>query len=308
MKITIFGATGGTGRHLVEQALAAGHEVTVVVRDPARLAVAAPAPDQASTVAADQASTVAADQASTVAADQASTVAADQAAATAGGAASARREGAASARREGAASARRASAASARTATAASADGVSGAAGSGGRQPGPAGAGLRVVTADVMDPAAISNAVTGADAVLTAIGPRVSGPSTVSADSAASIIAAMRRTGVRRLLTVSGSIVDDAGEGPVMSYLVKPLARRTFLKNVSADMRRGEEVVRASGLDWTIVRPPRLTDKPATGRYRTALDRNLPRGVTVSRADLAACMLALIEDADAVHRVVGIAD
>jgi putative NADH-flavin reductase len=188
------------------------------------------------------------------------------------------------------------------------ADVASGGAGNGGRQRAAAGAGLRVVTADVMDPGAIAGAVAGADAVLTAIGPRVSGPSTVSADSAASIIAAMRRTGVRRLLTVSGSIVDDAGEGPIMSRLVKPLARRTFLKNVCADMRRGEEVVRASGLDWTIMRPPRLTDKPAAGRYRTALDRNLPRGVTVSRADLAACMLALIADQEAVHRIVGIAD
>src|SRR5690349_8197205 len=124
MKITIFGATGGTGRRLAEQALAAGHEVTAVVRDPTRLTVAAPAAGLARAVPADQ---------------------------TAAGAGS----------------------------------------GSGGRR-GPAGAGLRVVTADVMDPAAITDAVAGADAVLTAIGPRVSGPSTVSADSAASIIAAMR--------------------------------------------------------------------------------------------------------------------
>jgi hypothetical protein len=56
------------------------------------------------------------------------------------------------------------------------------------------------------------------------------------------------------------------------------------------------------------MRPPRLTDKPATGRYRTALDRNLPRGTTISRADLAACMLGLIDDQAAVHRIVGIAN
>jgi putative NADH-flavin reductase len=264
MKITIFGATGGTGRHLAEQALAAGHDVTVVVRDPARLAVTAPATDLARAVSAGQTA--------------ASTASADSAGPASAGPASA-----------GPASADFGSA-------------------SRGGQPVAGGPGLRVLTADVMDPAAITGAMAGADAVLTAIGPRVSGPSTVSADSAASIIAAMRRTGVRRLLTVSGSIVDDAGEGPIMSHLVKPLARRTFLKNVCADMRRGEEVVRASGLDWTIMRPPRLTDKPATGRYRTALDRNLPRGLTVSRADLAACMLALIEDTDAVHHIVGIAD
>jgi putative NADH-flavin reductase len=218
MKLTIFGATGGTGRCLTEQAIAAGHEVTVVVRDPARLGVRGPAavPDR------------------------------------------------------------------------------------GGR--------LHVVTADVMDPAAIIPAVEGADAVLSALGPRGSGPTTVSQDSARSIISAMQKSGVRRLVTVSGSVVTDAGEGPVMRYLAKPLTRRTLLRHVCADMRRAEDEVRHSHLDWTIMRPPRLTGKPATGTYRTALDRNLPRGYTVSRADLAACMLTLLADPATIGRHVSIAN
>lgn len=73
-------------------------------------------------------------------------------------------------------------------------------------------------------------------------------------------------------------------------------------------MRRAEDAVRASHLGWTISRPPRLTDKAASGRYRTALDRNLPRGYTVSRADLAACMLTLLGDPSTVHRHVAIAN
>ncbi len=222
MKLTIFGATGGTGRCLTEQAIAAGHEVTVVVRDPARLAVRGQAAVPEPT--------------------------ADQ----------------------------------------------------GGR--------LHVVTADVMDPAAIIPAVEGADAVLSALGPRGNGPTTVSQDSARSIISAMQKSGVRRLVTVSGSVVTDAGEGPVMRYLAKPLTRRTLLRHVCADMRRAEDEVRDSHLDWTIMRPPRLTGKPATGTYRTALDRNLPRGYTVSRADLAACMLTLLADPATVGRHVSIAN
>jgi hypothetical protein len=55
------------------------------------------------------------------------------------------------------------------------------------------------------------------------------------------------------------------------------------------------------------MRPPRLTDKPAAGSYRTALDRNLPHGLTISRADLAACMLARLDDPATVGRVVGVA-
>ncbi len=210
MELTIFGATGATGTCLTEQALAAGHEVTAVVRDPARLPV-------------------------------------------------------------------------------------------------PGSPRLRVVTAGLMDPAAISPAVAGADAVFAAFGPRGTGPTTVLREGTRSVIEAMRKEGTRRLVLVSGSIVTDEGEGPAMRYLVKPLARGTLLRHVAADMRGAEEEIRASGLDWTIMRPPRLTSGPATGTYRTATDRNLPRGVTVSRADLAAGMLAVIADPAAIHHHIGIA-
>jgi putative NADH-flavin reductase len=211
MKLTIFGATGATGESLTEQALAAGYDVTAVVRDAARFVV-------------------------------------------------------------------------------------------------PAHPRLRVVTADVMDPGSIAPAVEGADAVISAIGPRGTGPTTVIQDSVRSIIAAMEKTGTQRFVQVSGSVVADEGESPYMRYLVKPVARRTFLRHVNADMRGGEEQIRGSGLDWTIVRPPALTDKAATGTYRTAIDRNLPHGFQVSRADLAACMLALLDDPATVNRNVAIAN
>jgi putative NADH-flavin reductase len=210
MKLTIFGATGATGICLAEQAVAAGHEVTAVVRDPGRLAAA-------------------------------------------------------------------------------------------GRDR------MRIITADVMDPAAIAAAVAGTDAVLSAIGPRGGGPTTVSEASARSIVWAMEEAGVSRLVTISGSVVTDEGEGPLMRFVLKPLVRATTLRHVCADMRRAEGVVRSSALDWTIMRPPRLTGKPATGNYRTAVDRNLVRGYTVPRGDLAACMLSLLDDPEVVRRHVSIA-
>lgn len=210
MKLTIFGATGSTGACLVDQALAAGHDVTAVVRDPARVAAAG--------------------------------------------------------------------------------------------HPG-----LHIVTADIMDPDSISPALTGADAALTAVGPRGTGPTTVIQDSVRSIIAAMQKTGGRRLLVLSGSVVADEGESAYLRYLLKPVARRTFLRHVCADMRAGESEVEASDLAWTIVRPPRLTSKPATGTYRTAIGRNLRNGFTVTRADLAACMLTLIDDPATIRKHVAIA-
>jgi putative NADH-flavin reductase len=211
MNLTIFGATGATGLILTNRALAAGHDVTAVVRDAARLPI-------------------------------------------------------------------------------------------------PAHARLHVVAASVMDPASIAPAVDGAHAVVSAVGPRGTGPTTVIRDSTRSIIEAMYKTGARRFVQVSGSIVADKGESPYMRYLVKPVARGTFLRHVCADMRAGEEEIRQSDLDWTIVRPPALTDKPATGTYRLAIDRNLPHGFSISRADLAACILALLDDPATVHRHVAIAN
>ncbi len=117
----------------------------------------------------------------------------------------------------------------------------------------------------------------------------------------------MDKSSTRRLLQVTGSVVTDEGESSYLRYLLKPLARRTFLRHVCADMRRAEGQIRDSDLDWTILRPPALTGKAATGTYRTAIDRNLPHGFTVSRADLAACLLALLDDPAVIRHHVSIA-
>ncbi|MCU1451157.1 MAG: NADH-flavin reductase [Acidimicrobiales bacterium] len=209
MKLTVFGATGGTGVKVIEQGLAAGHEVRAVVRDATRLAPQRP--------------------------------------------------------------------------------------------------GLEVVVADVMDPAAIVDAVTDRDAVISAMGSRDGRrPTTVCADSARSIVTAMHRAGTSRLVVVSGTGPFDEGEGPGMRYVLKPIGRR-FLKHVFADFVEMEKVVRASGLDWTIVRPPRLTDKPFTGRYRTRRDLNMPRNLSVSRGDLAHLILAACADRDSYDAAIYIA-
>ena len=210
MNITVFGATGGTGTALVEQALAAGHEVTAVVRDPARMKVA--------------------------------------------------------------------------------------------RHPR-----LRVVTADVMNPASIAPALAGTDAAVNTVGPHGLGRTTIQQDSVRSILQAMHQAGARRLLHVSGSSTVDDGESWYMRFPVKPLARATFLGNSCTDMRGAESLIRASDMDWTIFRPPALNSKPARG-YRTAIDRNLPHGFSVTRADLAACMVAMLPEPTIVHHHVGVAN
>ena len=171
-----------------------------------------------------------------------------------------------------------------------------------GRMSVPAQSRLNVITADVMDPASISPAVAGADAVITAIAPHGLGRSTLRRDSTRGIMQAMGKAGARRLLFVSGSVVADEGESFYLRYLLKPVARSTFLRNVTADFAATEAEIHASDLDWTIFRPPSLDNKPASGAYRTAVDRSVPHCFTISRADLAACMLAALDDPATIGR------
>jgi putative NADH-flavin reductase len=198
MRLTVFGATGGTGTQVVTQALDAGHEVVAVVRDPARLPV-------------------------------------------------------------------------------------------------PAAPGLTVVKADVMDVESILPAVETVDGVVSALGPpQMSKPTTVCADGTRSVVRAMGKAGVRRLVVVSanGAYVDD-GDGLITRLVAKPILQR-LLREAFVDLRRMEDEVRASATDWTIVRPPRLTNGRHRGKYRTAVDRNV--GITISRADLADAILKALDD------------
>jgi uncharacterized protein YbjT (DUF2867 family) len=97
------------------------------------------------------------------------------------------------------------------------------------------------------------------------------------------------------------------GDGFIIRYLADPIVKRA-LREHYADLARMEDVLRDSDLDWTIVRPPRLTSKPVTGRYRTAYGQNLRRGVFVSRADVAHYMLSILDQPETFRRTVGIAN
>jgi len=204
MRIAIFGASGRTGRQLVEQAVAEGHQVTAIVRNPDGLAPA-----------------------------------------------------------------------------------LHGA--------------VRLVQADVMDPDAIAPALADADTVVSALSGPGRAASSVWSESTRSIVRAMREASVQRYIAITGSMLDTTGDGPFFRYIGKPIARRV-LKGSANDMRHAEQLIHESGLDWTIIRVPRLTDKPAHGRYRSALDRNVPREFSLPRADLATCTLAVLADDATIRR------
>jgi uncharacterized protein YbjT (DUF2867 family) len=164
---------------------------------------------------------------------------------------------------------------------------------------GPAAGGLTVTAGDSLDPVAVAEVVAGADAVLSALGP--SGPRrtrtpSLLAESAANVIAGMDRAGVRRLINVSAAGAFITGD-PDTGALIKAILPR-ILAGPFADVREMEAAIRASDLNWTLVRASRLVNQPATGRYRVRADYPPPGGRKICRGDVAHFMaLALTEDA-----------
>lgn len=203
LHLTVFGATGSLGRHVVQQALAAGHRVTALTRHPESMQAAA---------------------------------------------------------------------------------------------------GLQVVGGDVLDPAAVRAAVEGRDAVIITLGDGRRGE--VREAGTRMVVAAMTDLGVRRLVCQSTLGAGDSRGN--LNLFWKHLMFGLLLRKAYADHERQEEVVRASTLDWTILRPAAFTDGPATGSYRRGFGPADRTALKISRADAAHALLAEVVDPAGVGGAVGV--
>ncbi len=153
---------------------------------------------------------------------------------------------------------------------------------------------LREVTGDVLDAEAVAAAVPGHDAVISALGH--SRPSPAGHDlhpGASHIIEAMKAAGVSRLIWISSHGVGDSRghSGFLFERIVVPLRLRAEF----ADKERQEALVTASDLDWTIIRPARLTNGPATRRLRAKPRLPISIRDSISRADVAEFVLTELE-------------
>ncbi len=165
-------------------------------------------------------------------------------------------------------------------------------------------AGLTIVAGDVTDAAAVSRAVAGQEAVLSALGPRGGGYG-VLPGGVQNIVTAMRQAGVRRLIHVSSFGVGDslAQMGWAARQIVVPL----FLRKALDEKAIEEGIIRASDLDWVIARPGGLEDGPRTGVYRCITDPRAKVGQPrIARADVADFMLQNLVDERFVRRAVGL--
>jgi uncharacterized protein YbjT (DUF2867 family) len=168
---------------------------------------------------------------------------------------------------------------------------------------------LTVAGADVLDASAVDAVVSGADAVLSTLGAPY-GPKliTVYSVGARNIFAAMERHQVRRLIVVSSSATDPkpyADAGFFFNRVVQPFVVNVLGKTVYEDMRRMEELIRNSKVDWTIVRPSGLFDADFVSDYDLAEDHIAGR--FTARSDLAAAMLAQAEDDRNVRKILAVA-
>ncbi|MYN37975.1 NAD(P)H-binding protein [Duganella sp. FT109W] len=199
MKLAIFGASGATGRLLVQQALAAGHDVTVLLRSAGSLSL----------------------------------------------------------------------------------DSVR----------------LQRIVGQLDQPDAIAAVVQGADAVISVLGVRKGGAQTVCTDGIRSILQAMQHTGTQRLIALSAY---GASETQHDSWFIRLV--RKIIREKMRDKDGMENLVRASTTDWTLVRPPALTNGAAMDDYRAST--SLKPGVAgrLSRADLAGFMLSVAESGDYLHQ------
>ena len=158
---------------------------------------------------------------------------------------------------------------------------------------------LEKVCGDALDRVAIARALDGASAVVQVLTCPIM-PMTVLKGtklfSGASrvLVEAMRIARVRRLIAVTGLEAGDSRgtAGFLHARILFPL----ILQRIYDDKSAQEEIIRSSGLDWTIVRPGILTDRPATGRYQVLTDAKSWRGGFISRRDVANFLIRQITD------------
>jgi putative NADH-flavin reductase len=155
---------------------------------------------------------------------------------------------------------------------------------------------LEVVKADIQRPETFEKYLQNKDAVISAIGDNMDKPTRLYSGGNWNLLNAMKKFGVNRAFFISAAAIEIS---PAQSFIVK-LATRLIVQNLFghgyADQRIMEKLIKQSDINWTIMRPPRLVNKPATGHYRFAINGFLKKCLSISRADMAHFMIQNINN------------
>jgi putative NADH-flavin reductase len=151
---------------------------------------------------------------------------------------------------------------------------------------------LTIVPGNVLEAADVAACIAGTDSVVCSLGNTKNNPADVVTAGTKQIISAMEAGGPRRLVVVTSIGVGDSVDQVPLAF---KMLMKTVLKAAMEDKERQETAVKASDLDWIIVRPGGLTDGPRTGNYQAGLDKSIRAG-QVSRADVAEFVLKQLSD------------
>jgi putative NADH-flavin reductase len=155
---------------------------------------------------------------------------------------------------------------------------------------------LTVIAGDVLDPDAVEKTVAGTSVVLALFGHVKGSPPTLQTDGTRNIVDAMHRHGIARLITLSGGgLRADGVDQPKLADKLILFLMRRLSPQILADAEGHLRVLEASGLDWTVVRAPRVQDRPARGSYRVGSVGG-DSTTAISRSDLADFILSQVED------------
>jgi len=165
---------------------------------------------------------------------------------------------------------------------------------------------IQIKTGNLLNSADLATALKGNDAVLSGFGPRVpvaKSDAHLLWDFGNALERAMESANVRRLVLISTAFLFKDSLIPP-TYLIGKL----FFPSVVTDAADFESIIEQSSLDWTIVRPPQLTDRPLTKRYRERRGHLPLFGFKISRADVAHYFLKAVSDPSSVRTIVGISN
>ena len=157
------------------------------------------------------------------------------------------------------------------------------------------------ISGNPMSEAELADALPGNDAVLSVLGTRGLRATSVLEDSSRATIAAMSQAGVRRLVILSSALLDSN------IGVVNRIVSRTILRHFSSDQRAMEKVVTESDLDWTVLRPPRMTDSAPDGQSTAMLgDPPDSSGMTITKEEVARVILDTVENRRYIRKLVHI--
>lgn len=160
--------------------------------------------------------------------------------------------------------------------------------------------------ADATDVVALAAAFEGQDAVAFCLGSDRGAAHTIHREGISACLAAMDSAGTKRIVALSASGMVTDGDDPLSRYLAKPIVGRILAANF-ADLLAMEDQLARSSMDWTVVRPPRLTNRAGTGSYRQRRDGNVRWRFTISRADLALAIVNALHDESSIGAFVSVA-